>query len=212
MEKTITVRGTGHYSSAPDAIHVKFSLVSRNSDYSEAMSLATSRQKDMSDAIERVGIPRTSIKTSRFTVSTEKKTLSHRDETRYVFDCYAVHQGFFLELDFDLTRLGEVLTAISASCSDPDLSVSFTVKDTEAVRDAILASAAAEALSSAQTLCKALGVKLGDLISINYSWTELDIVSGMDCDIGCVGGSAPEINPEDVKASDSVTFVWALKD
>ena len=52
----------------------------------------------------------------------------------------------------------------------------------------------------------------GDIININYSWQEIDIYNEFDsyCEAKGTGGAAPDINPEDLDASDSVTFTWEL--
>lgn len=60
------------------------------------------------------------------------------------------------------------------------------------------------------------GVSLGELISIDYNWGELHLYSQTiyDTDEKCMKMStscAPDIEPDDIDVSDSVSFVWELK-
>ena len=131
---------------------------------------------------------------------------------KYVFDCYAIAQGLSLSFDMDHKRLGAVLGVISESCSDPSLSVSFFVKDQNAVTRAILSSASKDARQAAEVLCESQGVGLGELVSISYDWSELDVYSGTrySPNVEVCGEGMPEINPQDVKVSDTVRFVWRI--
>lgn len=214
MERTITVRGTGSFKARPDAVRIRFTLISRDRDYAKAMELAGEREKQMADALASVEISKQDMKTSKFSIDVEKKRIDRHGVSEYVFSCYAVRQDFALLIDFDSKRLGKMLSAISVSCADPNMSVEFTVRDKDAARRAILASAAKDATVSAKTLCAELGVRLGRLVSVKYDWTEIDVYSRTDYGMG--GGcaeiceSAPDIEPEDVEASDSAQFEWEI--
>ena len=50
------------------------------------------------------------------------------------------------------------------------------------------------------------------MINIDYSWHEIDVYSEPVADCTCAEPpeQAPDINPEDLEASDSVTFTWSL--
>ena len=69
----------------------------------------------------------------------------------------------------------------------------------------------------AEILCEASGVKLGDLIAIDYNWGELDIYSHTryDCCEDALypmaASKAIDIDPDDIDVSDTATFVWELK-
>ena len=96
------------------------------------------------------------------------------------------------------------------------MSIAFTVKDATAISEEMLRSAATNAQQKAQVLCDASGVKMGDLIAIDYSWGELDIYSHTRYDC-CEEACAPmiskaiDIDPEDIDVSDTATFVWEIK-
>lgn len=90
------------------------------------------------------------------------------------------------------------------------------MKDSTAINEEMLRSATINAKRKAEILCEASGVKLGDLIAIDYNWGELDIYSHtrFDC---CEEAMAPmmkakaiDIDPDDIDVSDTATFVWEI--
>ena len=213
MQKTITVRGTGRATAKPDTVHILFQLVNRNKQYLRAMNDASKDLENLKKSLQSVGMSPDELKTMNFCVDTDRKYV----DGHYVFECFAIHHKFKIVMDFDRESLGRVLSAVTKSCSDPALTVKFTVKDQTAIKDELFATAAANARNIAESLCKGSGATLGELLSINYSWQEVDFYSHTEAapQGSEEGGSAecdpPEINPDDIEASDSVTFVWALE-
>ncbi len=75
-------------------------------------------------------------------------------------------------------------------------------------------------MQKAKELTSASNVDLGLIQSIDYSWHEIDIVSRplRDFDEGCYCDAAiqtnstydVDIDPEDIKLSDTVTVVWEI--
>ena len=94
----------------------------------------------------------------------------------------------------------------------------FHSKRPHSVNKELLRSATVNAKEKAQILCEASNVELGELITIDYNWGELNIVSHTDymleekCMAMPVGGLADiEIEPDDIDVSDTATFVWEIK-
>lgn len=214
LPKTITVRGTGHATAKPDCVHILFRLVNRDTDYYCAMKDAAYDLVELKSALTRADISSDDLKTTNFSIETER-AYSSKDE-KYHFEGYAVHHNFKIVIDFNKERLGKILDAITSSCANPDISIKFTVKDPTSIKNELFHTAAANARSIAEALCKGSGASLGELVSINYSWQEVDFYSHTDYSPGCKDGDAadgaapPKITPDDIEASDSVTFVWTL--
>lgn len=215
MERTITVKGTGNVSTKPDVIVISFSLEAIDYDYEQTMRFATKEVEELSKAIEATGIDRKHLKTTNFTINTSYESYQdERKEYRRRFSGYICQQDLRLEFDFDTELLGQVLTAISRADTDPTLDVSFSVKDQEAVREELLIHASQNARQKAETLTKAAGVTLGQLVKIDYNWAELQMYSSTNYAQASrhmmLSESSPEFNPEDIKSSDTVTFVWEI--
>jgi uncharacterized protein YggE len=109
------------------------------------------------------------------------------------------------------------MEAIAQSSTQPELQIQFTVKDPTKVSEELLRSAAETAKTKAEILCHASSAKLGPLVSINYNWGELDIISRTSYELGdcmpmmAASRLAPDIEPDDIDLTDSVTFVWEIQ-
>lgn len=220
MKKTITVKGTGSVSAKPDYITLALSITARDMEYEKALEDAARRISLLEDAAKKAGFAKGDLKTISFNVNTQYETVpdQHGNYQRQ-FAGYACAYRFKLAFDFDNERLACVLTAIAGSGASPELNISFTVKDPEKVSEELLASAAANARTKAEVICRASGAELGQLISINYNWGELSIVSQTrfemeDSIVPMMAArkcAAPEIEPDDIHLSDTACFVWEIK-
>ena len=213
MQKTITVRGTGHAKATPDCVHIFFTLVNTHKQYARAMEAASSDIDALKSSLALVGVPPEEIKTAGFSVETDRSFRHGRN----CVEGYSIYHKIKIVMDFDKERLGRILEAITHSCAAPDFSIRFTVKDPTAIRNEILETAASNAHAIAEVLCKGSGTGLGELLSIDYSWQEVGFYSRTeiapsyleedhlnDCD-------AQKFTPDDIQANDTVTFVWAIK-
>lgn len=216
--KTITVKGIGTASTKPDYISVKLKISSKDDEYSKSVEDANERIALLQNAVCSAGFEKEDLKTLAFNVRTNYESVPdklgryHNKFSGYI----CIYQ---LKLSFDLStkKLAETLNAISQSGANAELSIAFTVKDPEKVSAALLKSASENARRKAEILCEASGARLGGLISINYDWSDINIVSASaySMDNGLLrgvpaAGSAPEFEPEDIMSNDSASFVWEI--
>src|SRR5574344_1413349 len=97
-----------------------------------------------------------------------------------------------------MTRLSQAPAAIPPRLAQPELSIAFTVKDARAVNEALLREATVNAKRKAELLCEASGVKLGQLLTIDYNWGELNIYSDTRYDMDECLLAAPEMGPRPI--------------
>jgi len=219
MPRTITVKGMGRVTTAPDYVVISMSLTAQENDYEETMELAAKKIEQLNTSLEEIGFEKKAVKTTNFNVRTDYERVKDRNGNyKSVFNGYICSHRLKVEFDFDTKRLAQTLYAISRCLAQPELSISFTVKDPSAVNKELLKSATINAKEKAQILCEASGVELGQLLTIDYNWGELNIVSHTDymleekCMAMPVGGLADiEIEPDDIDVSDTATFVWEIK-
>ncbi len=217
MSKVITVKGVGRVSVRPDLVEISLSLYSRDEIYEAAMELAAKQIEGLNDALCAAGFEKKDLKTTDFDVDSVYRTVKDvaGNSTR-VFDGYEVKHELKLSFDFDSQRLSTALSSIAGCMSNPDLSINFTVKDATAVKDAVLRSAAENAKRKAEILCEALGARLGELRNIDYSWRDINIYSHTRPRYGAFMAAprmaAPDIEPDDIDASDSATFEWEIEE
>lgn len=219
MPRTITVKGMGRVTTAPDYVVISMSLEAHERDYEATMELAAKKIEQLNASLEEIGFEKKSVKTTNFNVRTDYEREKDRNGNyKSVFNGYICSHRLKVEFDFDTKRLAQTLYAISRCLAQPELSISFTVKDPSAVNKELLKSATVNAKEKAQILCEASGVELGQLLTIDYNWGELNIVSHTDymleekCMAMPVGGLADmDIEPDDIDVSDTATFVWEIK-
>ncbi|CUO68282.1 SIMPL domain-containing protein [Clostridium disporicum] len=217
MERLITVKGIGNISVTPDLIIITMNLVSHKYNYDETMKLATESVNELEKAIEEVGFNKKDLKTTNFNITTSYK--SYYDENnnyKSKFDGYKCEQDLKLEFDLDMEILSKVITAITKSKVDPRFNIRFSVKDKDEINKELLIKATENARSKAEVLTKAARVTLGRLVSIDYNWSEINIYSNTTYEIenksyAIAETYAPSIEPEDIKISDTVAFVWEIK-
>lgn len=214
--KTITVKGVGTAKVKPDYIVLSMSLNTTHKDYGTAMDKASEKIELLNKSLEEVGFEKDAVKTSSFDVHADYISKKDVNGNYYrVFNGYVVSHRLKVSFDFDTSRLSRVLRAVADCVADPELSVDFTVKDTSVVNELLLVSATENAQRKAEILCKASNVKLNELVTVDYSWGEINVYSPTkyELDDKCMCDCLPrgiDIEPEDIKASDTVTFVWSI--
>lgn len=219
MARTITVKGMGRVTASPDYVIISMNMESHEQEYEATMELAAKKIEQLNASLEEIGFEKKSVKTTNFNVRTDYERVKDRSgDYKSVFNGYICSHRLKVEFDFDTKRLAQALYAISKCLAQPELSISFTVKDPSAVNKELLKSATANAKEKAQILCEASGVELGELLTIDYNWGELNIVSHTDymleekCMAMPVGGLADmDIEPDDIDVNDTATFVWEMK-
>jgi len=219
MTRTITVKGTGRVTTAPDLIMISITLKTTAMDYEKTLALSAQKIDALNTALEEIGFEKKSVKTTNFNVYTDYKSVkTSTGDYKSVFIGYVCSHRLKVEFDFDTKRLAQTLSAISTCLAEPEFSIAFTVKNPSAINEELLRSATANAKANAQILCDAADVTLGELLSIDYTWGEIDIVSRTDyiLESKCMSHSPMaladmEIEPDDIDISDSATFVWEIR-
>ncbi len=217
MMKTITVKGIGNVSVKPDWIIVSMKLETEDKEYDKTTELAAERITLINESLAKIGFESNSVKTTDFNVRTNYESVKDKNGNyKSVFKGYVCNHRLKVEFDFDTKRLAQVLSAISECLAKPEFSISFTVKDPSTVSSELLQSAARNAKEKAEILCSASGVKLGELKSIDYSWGEINLYSDTNYEVGdCLMAKSAclsniDIQPDDIKTSDTATFVWEI--
>ena len=217
MKRTITVKGVGRVSAKPDYVVLSVLLESKHEDYGKAVDIAASQIQHLNEALAAIGFERGSIKTTDFNVRTDyDRVKDHNGNYQSVFNGYEVTHNLKLAFDFDTGMLSQAIAAIAGCLSHPQMSIAFTVKDATAINEEMLRSATANARRKAEILCEASGVKMKELITIDYNWGELDVYSRTryNCSedaMPMMASKAIDIEPDDIDVSDTATFVWEIK-
>ncbi len=217
MEKTMRVTGKGKLSVKPDMIRLLLDTMKVCPTYEEALRSSSEQTEELKNCFEKLGFARTDLKTLRFNVDTEYE--NYRDENnvwKNRFLGYRFTHNMKLEFDADNERLGRLLYCLAQTECRPEFRIHYTVKDTEAAKNKLLAKAVADFKEKAKVLAEAAGVTLGAIVTIDYSWGELEIFSAPveRCMMSAANDAADsyrmDIEPDDIDVTDTVTVVWEM--
>jgi uncharacterized protein YggE len=216
--KKITVKGIGKIHERPDCITISFSLRAHEMTYEAAMEVATKQIASLRDALVAIGFEPADLKTTDFNVSTDYKSvyIDNKRNTKDVFNGYICEHDLKLVFDFDTVRMNATFRAIAGVPSHPKFTIRFSLKDHAAAELAMLKEAATNARQKAVVLCTAAGAALGELLEINYSWSEIDFYShtrylAEDLKLSCLRTTEMDMQPDDIDEQDTATFVWEIK-
>jgi len=214
--KIITVKGVGSVSEKPDVIVIFLTQETLALEYDKTMEKAAADLDEIRKAIAGAGYDTAELKTSSFNVNTNYEHIrdaqgNYKDK----FKGYLCTHRLNFEFAYDMKELGKVLTKIAGCKAKPKFTIRFTINDQDAMKERMLEDAVANATSKANVLVKAAGVKLGEIVRIDYSWGELEVYSQTKYECVKLQDSkraSMDIEPEDVEVSDTVTVVWTIGD
>ncbi|NLM52840.1 MAG: SIMPL domain-containing protein [Firmicutes bacterium] len=217
MKRMLTVKGVGKRRIKPDLMVVKMRLSALRADYRETMKFAAQSVKALQEAMQAAGFTKEDLKTTDFTLNTHYENYYDQDGTyKEKFAGYLCEQELKLEFAYDLDVLSGVLTALAQAPVEPQLKLQFTVKNKAAVQEKLLVEATENAKAKAEILARAAGVSLGKLLRIHDNWSEMQFTSptnfALEAKYPALAASAPEIEPDEITVSATVTFVWEIKD
>jgi len=214
--RRIHITGIGHAAQIPDTVVLSLTLTASNAEYSAAMKISAQQIEMLREAIVEAGFAGDDLKTTNFNVLTIYEDEEYREgntkRSRQVFGGFECRHDLTLTFDFDNDKLNRALDIIANCLATPKISVAFTIKDTAALNDKLLESAAKDALRKAKILCAASGVKLGKLIDINYSHDAYNADNTI-----VLGACAPveqnafDLAPEEIIATETVNFLWEIE-
>lgn len=217
MSRTITIKGIGTAKAKVDYIVISMTLESLHRDYDKAMDLASDKIRELNESLMSIGYLKEDLKTINFNIDTKYNHIKNHDGNyQTIFIGYEIVHNLKLEFDFDTDKLSKTLSVIARCLSHPELNITFTIKDTSKINEELLKSATINAKRKAEILCEASNVILGDLISIDYNWGELDIYSNTtfafdEKVMPMMETKSIDFEPDDIKLRDTVTFIWEIK-
>jgi uncharacterized protein YggE len=209
-EPAISVKGVGKVSFPPDLTVILFEISSHGMEYAAAVEELNDRVAALRDCLSRVDIDPKRLKTTQYNVDTKHRWV--KDE--HIFDGWVARHDLRLELPVDRDELNRAFKAITSNEIQAEFRVHFEVEDKAVAKEAVLKDATEKAHRHAQVIASAAGCRLGGVLKIDYGWSEVRFRSmdypvqsaGMDMAASCL----PDIEPEEIEASESVTVVWEL--
>ena len=220
MERIIRVTGKGNISVRPDTTRVLITLSEVFPSYEKAVEGSTEEKKHLTDDLGKLGFEKSDLKTTNFSVDPEYENYKDKDDcwkNRLVG--YRYRHNIKLEFPIDNALLGKVFYTLAHCKSAPEFQVQYTIADPEPVKNKLLSKAVEDAKEKAAVIAEAAGVQLKEIVTIDYSWKELELIS-RTCDNRPLAGAMlkssrmdsydVDIEADDIQTSDTVTIVWAI--
>ncbi|MCR4997872.1 MAG: SIMPL domain-containing protein [Butyrivibrio sp.] len=220
-ERIIKVTGKGNLKVRPDVTRITITLDGQNKEYGKILEQSSKDIEELKDILEKQGFERSDVKTLLFNVDTRYESYQTKDRSwKERFVGFEYTHKVKIEFDSDNTRLGRILYALATAKEiHPDFRLSYTVKDKEGAKNELLGKAVSDAKAKAVVLTKAAGVNLKDILTIDYSWGEIQfeyspmhdgvfrnaLMSSDGEELGI------DIEPDDIEVSDTVTVVWEIE-
>lgn len=221
--RTIKVTGKGNVSVAPDLIQANITISGTKPEYENAIEESTKNSALLKEAIARTGLDPDTLKTVKFNISPAyERYQTPKGEWKQKFIGYRFTHQFVIKFDNDNKILGKVLYELAHCGDNATFTISYTVKDIEAVKAELLRAAVADSKRKAEAIACAAKVGLKEIEQIDYSWGEVYIHSNP---IGLppfdLEGSRQmakksrsydiDIEADDIHVSDTVTIIWSIQ-
>ena len=215
--RTIRVTGRGQLKLRADTTVITLSLEGTEPEYADALRRSAEDTESLRELLAGFGFLRSDLKTLSFQVDAEYEGCQEEGVYRQRFKGYRYQHRTKVEFPSDNELLGKLLYALARSPVRAEFSLSYTVGDPEAAKNALLGKAVADAREKAAVLTQAAGVALGEIQSIDYSWGEIRfearpmnrsmLASAKNM---AEGSFDMDIEPEDIQVSDTVTVLWEI--
>lgn len=215
MERTIRVKGNGKISVKPDTIKITIKAEGLCWNYDETIEQSTKDTRILRDALKNAGLDPKNLKTTYFSIDSEYESYRDKnDDYKEKFVGYEYEHRTYIKFENDNKILGKVLYELAHCDVKVKFDINYTVKDKEKVKNDLLEKAVEDSTTKAKVLAKASGVKLKEILNIDYSWGEIDIYSSpMDDWMVCEAKSSYDIDIEadDIDVQDTVTITWTIE-
>lgn len=167
VRREIAVTGTGRVSAAPDQATIQIGVQITTPTLAEATQQASEAMTKVLDAIKAQGVDPKDIQTSTYNVN---PIMSYKDGETATVTGYQVMNVVTVTVK-DLANVGKVLDAGMGAGANYLGGVFFGIADSTELDNEARTAAVKNAMSIAETLATAAGVKLGAVISISEGIT-----------------------------------------
>lgn len=219
-QRIIRVTGKGLIKVHPDQTRITMTLEGVYPEYAETLRHSSRDTEQLKDLLAPFGFARSDLKTLDFRVDPSFERYKEEGIFKQRLVGYEFRHEMKVEFASDPDQLGNVLYALANSPIRPEFRISYTVKDPEAVKNALLGKAVTDAREKAAALTQAAGTMLKDIQMIDYSWGEMELeVRPMNRSMA-LETCAPmptkqccyemDMEPDDIEVSDTVTVVWEI--
>lgn len=217
MEKRIiSITGTSFLNVKTDFVRISFNVKVINRLYESALAFLSVKVSNIVDIIIKNGFLKEDLKTSNFKIKRETKYNDYKKE--YVFAGYSASEDLNISFEIDNKKINDILNDIYKTINDVDFNISFFCSDPSKYENQLIELAVSDAKEKAELITKAAGVKLLQIVNIDYSFSQIHIESSFDYDLAprayCSEESEikmPDMDPEDTQLKKTINIQWEIE-
>jgi uncharacterized protein len=208
--RSVSVSGSGTAHLVPDIAYIYVGVHTELPSAAEAVEQNNEQTQTMIEALRDFGIEARDIRTTNFSIWPQERydplTGTPTGQKTYVVD-----NTVYVTVR-DLDQLGELLDTVIAAGANTVNSVQFDVADKDkALKDA-RAEAVKDAKAKAEELADAAGVKVGEVLTINFQDSvAYPVFDGKGGGGGAAMEAAVPIQPGQLTFTVSVNVTYAIK-
>lgn len=197
----LQVRGEAHLLKPAEKMLVHIGVVTQSVKPDEALDSNNEKMQKVIGVLKGLGLGSDSYKTGQIIVRP-------RYQEQSIIGYEATNT---LALDTDrLDLAGDVLSAVNKAGINSIDSIQFTLKDPREYRVAAIQTATANAIADAQTLAQAAGVKLGRVLDLTVSDSDLPVPRFNMAVKTYGGGPSVPIESGDVEVNANVSITYEI--
>lgn len=211
----IVIRTQGEVRVQPDIAVVHAGVVSEGKTAAEALARNTPALAKLVEAVKAAGVAPADLITSQVSLTprlTQPPVPGPNPPRAATIDGYEARTGLTITVR-DLAKTGPLVDALVKSGSNSMSGINFGLADEGKAKDAARRKAAEAAKGRAALYAEALGVKVGELVSIVETEAEIGPRGGMDMvAYRAAPASAPiSVEPGEMTITSSLRTVWRIE-
>ncbi|RPH61663.1 MAG: DUF541 domain-containing protein [Chloroflexi bacterium] len=211
-ERQMTIQGHGEVHSAPDRAVLTFRASESHKEYETAVMRLNKSVEKLRQDLEWLGIKRTDLKTTNFAVAAQYDYALGKQR----FTGFQAAHDLRLEIPFTQILLNQVLNKIANGQSDVEVAIHFEISQEEELKRQAIELAVQDAQNKAATIAGAAMVKLGKIVAIQYGVVEVRVEYEPQAFRAMAKAeavaAAPDIQPQDIRAEETVMMTWEILD
>lgn len=201
MDNTLSVVGIAKKEVIPDWIVINTKILEQNINYEKAVEKANEKFIILQSILNTIGFKKEDLKIVNFSVESIYDVI---DEKR-IFTGFLVSYDLKLGFTFESQKLNDVIKTISNSLSQPELNISFVLKDPDKYREELINKAISNAKEIAEILVKAGNMRLAKLLNIQYN-QQINPINPYT--IRHLAKDNVFFNPQELVIQEMVTLKW----
>lgn len=211
----IVIRTEGEVRVMPDLAVLQAGVVSEGKTAAEALGQNTPALARLVEAVRAAGIAPADITTSQVALTprmTQPPAPGPRPPRAATIDGYEARTGLTVTIR-DIAKAGPLIDALAKAGANEMSGISFGLADESKAKDAARLKAAKAARARAELHAEALGVKVGDLVSIVEAEAEAPGRAGGDMRAFRMAAAAAPIavEPGEITVTSSLRTVWRIE-